>query len=550
MDDPGIGVVEVDRCAGASGPPARTGRRGSRAALADRAAVADLAERPQLAAIGLIAACAVLLLWPALLNGQYIVFSDTPGYVRGAARAFDLLLGVESEWSALYDPSAASQGSVEAATSARLSADGYVQAGRSIYYGTMIYIGALIGSMWAGLVAQSVAVATAIYIIFRAFDVGKGATWSIPLIALATPASFFASYLMPDIFAGVAILGIASLVVLWDRLRPWMRMTMAGLLAFSLLVHASHLALALALIGPAIIVSLLCSRRFRARSGILVAGIILFALAAELTFYRSVEAVYGHSPVRPPFLMARVLADGPGTEFLRASCPESNFVLCDHLDALPMDADRFLWSEDGIYSQMTPPMREALSDEQIPILVGALWHDPAGQARAAFLNAVEQFARFSIEEFKYPHSLEDIMEANMPPAEFREFLNSSLHRQQFPLPEINVLFQALLMVAAAYLVFSLLRQVLDGSAVATGSRRGATTISDARADGRLLLAVVAIVLLGVLLNAAITGALSTPHDRYQARVIWLVPMLALLVHAWRRRARQRCFRRRDRYGRH
>jgi hypothetical protein len=32
--------------------------------------------------------------------------------------------------------------------------------------------------------------------------------------------------------------------------------------------------------------------------------------------------------------------------------------------------------------------------------------------------------------------------------------------------------------------------------------------------------------LGVLLNAAVCGVLSGPHDRYQARTIWLVPLLA------------------------
>jgi len=38
-----------------------------------------------------------------------------------------------------------------------------------------------------------------------------------------------------------------------------------------------------------------------------------------------------------------------------------------------------------------------------------------------------------------------------------------------------------------------------------------------------LTAIIAIVVIG---NAAITGVLSTVDDRYQARVIWLVPLLA------------------------
>jgi len=42
---------------------------------------------------------------------------------------------------------------------------------------------------------------------------------------------------------------------------------------------------------------------------------------------------------------------------------------------------------------------------------------------------------------------------------------------------------------------------------------------------------------GVLLNAAICGGISANESRYQARVIWLIPLAALLVEAsaWFRR---------------
>jgi hypothetical protein len=37
------------------------------------------------------------------------------------------------------------------------------------------------------------------------------------------------------------------------------------------------------------------------------------------------------------------------------------------------------------------------------------------------------------------------------------------------------------------------------------------------------------VLLALLGNATITGGLSTPHDRYQSRVMWLPPLVALIA---------------------
>jgi hypothetical protein len=39
------------------------------------------------------------------------------------------------------------------------------------------------------------------------------------------------------------------------------------------------------------------------------------------------------------------------------------------------------------------------------------------------------------------------------------------------------------------------------------------------------------ILLALLGNAAITGGLSGPHDRYQSRIMWLPPALALLASA-------------------
>jgi hypothetical protein len=41
---------------------------------------------------------------------------------------------------------------------------------------------------------------------------------------------------------------------------------------------------------------------------------------------------------------------------------------------------------------------------------------------------------------------------------------------------------------------------------------------------------VMVALAGVVANAAICGAMSSLHDRYQARVIWLLPLMAIIVH--------------------
>ena len=52
--------------------------------------------------------------------------------------------------------------------------------------------------------------------------------------------------------------------------------------------------------------------------------------------------------------------------------------------------------------------------------------------------------------------------------------------------------------------------------------------ADAGDDLRRYLTLIALIGLGLLLNAAICGALSGPFARYQARLIWLLPMCTVL----------------------
>ena len=52
--------------------------------------------------------------------------------------------------------------------------------------------------------------------------------------------------------------------------------------------------------------------------------------------------------------------------------------------------------------------------------------------------------------------------------------------------------------------------------------------ADREGDSRVLHAGTSGMLVAVVLNAFATGALSVPVDRYQARIIWLVPLAAAL----------------------
>lgn len=453
------------------------------------------------------------LLWPALLNSQPIFFFDTYGYVHGGARAFHALFGVDSAWNNPGGDAKALQGA------ARLASDGFISSARSIYYGVFLFIGDALSSLWVNVAAQAILVGWTLSLVLK--HLGLAERYLLPslliLLGLLTPLSFYSSYLMPDIFTGITILAIATLLGPTANGRSRHYGSWFVLLTLSLVFHASHIAIALlmAVAGPAIAWAVAGRNAVQWRGLFVVLLAIASGFLSQLVFSRVVEATYHHPPSRPPFLMSRVISDGPGYAYLKETCPANGFTICEFLGVLPLGNDAFLWSNDpeaGVFGVTDPETRHALVKEQAEFVGAVLRHDFGGQFRASLQNFLEQMGRFNILEFAYSDGLRAKVEMDLPP-EFRDsFRASRLYRGAFPLEPANAVIMATLLCAGAILSAAALRGLL-------GPRPGREELT----------LFCLIIVSGIVLNAAVTGILSTPHDRYQARVIWLIPLLALLA---------------------
>ena len=164
--------------------------------------------------------CVICLLWPALYNGGPFLYSDTPGYIRYADVAVSKITKQPSEWSQ-------SRVANHANNIASPSVDGVSTInrnppflGRSIYYGMLLRLGDAYGMMWSSIAAQAAALLLAVALTIRHAIGFKTRTFGVfaSLLAISTPVAFFASRLMPDVFAGVVILAIANLVVYGARM--------------------------------------------------------------------------------------------------------------------------------------------------------------------------------------------------------------------------------------------------------------------------------------------------------------------------------------------
>jgi hypothetical protein len=317
---------------------------------------------------------------------------------------------------------------------------------------------------------------------------------------------------MPDAFTGIAALCL--LLLGFGRLSRGEAAWVTPLGAFAIAVHLSHLPTALALLGCVA----LATRRLAPvlRTGLPVLLAVGFLLGANaLAFGRATLSPHG-----AVFLLARLQADGAAAATLRTRCPQAGWHLCAFTDRLPMDSDEFLWDGDSPLNRNADgsprPMGGVAGAAEAREIIAATLRDHPGDVAAAMLrNTLDQLLRMRVGDTLGNAHLalsarRPIAEA-FPPGELAAFDAGAQMRGALPdlaapflAPHLPVLLVSL--IATPWLAWRALRE---------GEAARAALIGGA--------------LLALLANAAAAGALSRPHDRYQARIAWLLPLSVMLA---------------------
>jgi hypothetical protein len=484
---------------------------------------------PAWARVIAVLVAALALGWAALLNGQPFFHPDSIGYIRGPDVAVMKLAGETygTVW-AKFDPGSIDQRNATAAASPATTAsaartasynDNEVMAGRSIYYGVLAYLGALAGGFWLTVFVQGLAVAWLTEIMLRAVGILRLSTYGLvmAIIALATPAPFFVGFLMPDIWAGVAVGAVAVLFALPSRLKALDVAALGAMTLFAALAHNSVPPVVLALMAVAIAVWFVRPRgASKPALGLAVCTIALLgALAGHLAFTVMVRHSAGRPPLMPPFLSARVIADGTGTRFVRERCAGA-FVVCRYGDRFPMSVDDFLWASgpnQGVFDTASSADRRALGTEQTRFALAVVRAYPLEQALASARNAAAQLVQTDLSDFNYKPSVAASLTALMPPAFAWRLGHTRAYREAWPLGPLWAM-QSILVLAAC------------GAAIGAGLHsRGPGAAPETRSAVGLFGFVVA----GVVANGVVCGVLSTLYGRYEARVIWTLPLAAIAL---------------------
>lgn len=492
---------------------------------------------PPLAARLRAAACVLLgvlmLMSTAIAGGRPSVFFDTDGYYLMGENLTQAIKRLPAAWNG--DPKA-----LTTPVSDDDQIDIAIMGARSPWYGLPFYVLVKLGGVWALAAAQALAAAWIVFLFWRA-GAPSAPWWSyLALMAgltLTTPLPFFTTFVMPDVFAGVAAVGFVLLTVYADRLRRWEKGAVFALLAFSYVVHTSHTLTAAAAIVPALIV--LFGLGAPRRQVLVGVGLCVAAMALSTLMSRTYDAAFekrtGHALHRPPFLMARVLADGPGRTYMKSVCkgPDNPYVICRATLAPLTRSDDILWEDDphlGAFNSLrVPALQLRMEAEEMAFVKAAVLNDPWGQLKASTANWIDQFSRISshdplrdprqflaneywrttrlVDLIPNPRACKPIGPGCKPP--FDIALTKHWH-------------ELVLLLCVLFGGWRLTRPDI----VADLSDR---TAPWSRPSVRAVAA--GVILLGmVVLNAGVCGVLSGAFSRYQARIVWLVPAaLGLLL---------------------
>lgn len=414
---------------------------------------------------------AALLLWPAFLNGYPLVFSDTGAILE---MSLEPTMGWDKPW--VYAPFM-----------------------HLFHWGWFL---------WGPVLAQGAIVSHLLWLLQRA----RGRHVLLcAVLAAGSAAPWFTSTLMPDVFTPVAVL--CPVLLAWGGLARWEAAYVALLGAIATASHLAHLPTA----ATCIAVIALLQWRSALRAALPLAGALALLLATNLVGYGR-AAISPHGSV---FALARLIGDGPGRKFIDAACPAAGYQLCAWSGRLAHDSDEFLWYpygplwDRGIWGDRFGPV--ALAPEASRLVPAIITAYPGEVLAAAARNTLRQLALVQVGDTLVADHLDT---AVLP--KLQHYFGAS-EAERFTAGR-----QAQGRMARAADWLQPLHLLLLGAGLL-----GCLLLILFWRQEPVLARFALVVLAALAANAFATGALSKPHDRYGARVAWLV-LLPPLLYAARR----------------
>lgn len=429
-----------------------------------------------------LAFMSLVLLWPAFYNHYPLVFSDTGTYLLSA-----FTLDVPFD--------------------------------RPLGYGYFIRFFSFGQSLWPVVYAQALCTVFLIWklcvLLFPGYKKYLYAFHAISVVFLAsvTPLPWMVSQIMPDLFP--ALVFLLAMVFVFAEQSRFARCLHAVLLGFFLITHTANFLLLMGLCAG-LGISLFALKVFRKDRRLFFRQVVTLFLVGLLAPVFFVASNYHQgfglvvSPSSYAFMMSRVNDAGILDEYLNERCGHADYVLCGYQGHL-LRGDAFLWDPS---SPLNIGGWQRLKTEFEVILreVFGSAHYVAQFFGDSVLRSVDLFVHAGIDDYHAYGSDGPVFPRmrDYLPQERESYESALQYRGELPgLAFFSALYGLVFFLALAILFFLALRKKLLPLEAALGYS----------------------VVVFLLVNAVVMATLSGVYTRYQGRVVWLVPFLALLFWA-------------------
>ena len=397
--------------------------------------------------------------------------------------------------------------------------EGTLVPSRAVVYGLILNLGVPL-SFWPVVLGQSALTVWITALMLRAHGLGERPgllLGTIAVLSALTSLPWLTAILLTDIFCGLGVFALYLLLMRNEALSGPERVGLIVLTAVAAATHSATIAVLAALLVAATLLWLFNRARMPAAN--LRRGLIALVLGALMVFAAdyAVAKRLAWTPGGFAFSFGRMLQDGIVKKYLDEHCPNPALRLCAYKNELPNDADVWFWG-----SKLFDSLGRfaGLGKEMEKIAVDSLIQYPVLQAETAAIATAKQLVAVHTGEgvvhwvwhtYFIIHDFTPRLEPEMWAARQQrgEISFAAINALQYPLALLSIALLPVLLLLARH--------------------------NKVPPDIAELAAWVSLTLLA---NAFVCGALSNPHDRYGARVVWLASFAVALaaLRAYQRHA--------------
>lgn len=381
-------------------------------------------------------------------------------------------------------------------------------------------------SLWMVLLAQSLVLISVTRLLLRYLlhlqDTILPACLLLTGLGLLTGLSYNNSQLMADAFSPIMYICFGVLLV-GKNIKPGHRLWLILVLIFSTAAHGSHLpvisAMAILLWAIKIIFrnKSFFIERAKNHSRVIFWGLAVWLVVSAFNYHWGIG--FRPSQAGNVILMGRMMETGSAQAYLQAKCPENNNSLCVYKDSLPNNTIDFLWGTSPLYKggcydkgwgecwvqknaeygRLVKKMiayaparnlfiQKCINDSWLQIYsFDCVYLTPMGKGSPVY-PGIEKYYSRDMEQYK--NSLQ---------------YNQTLYFEKQSLIQRWVVLIGLI-ISTLFVVIFIRKNEFITVIVFWG-----------------------MVIIGVIINATVCASLSCVADRYTTRIIWLLPLAALLM---------------------